>query len=120
MTEIQKHSGGCHCGRVRFDVSIDLSQPAIVCNCSICGKTGTMLRFVPESEFTLLQGEDALTDYQFNSKSIHHLFCSTCGIRSFARGVDPKGNRMAAINVRCLDDVELEQVPTTFFDGKKS
>lgn len=120
MTEIQKHFGGCHCGRVRFEVNVDLTQPAIVCNCSICGKTGTMLRFVPEGDFTLLQGNDVLTDYQFNSKSIHHLFCSTCGIRSFARGVDPKGHRMAAINVRCLDDIELDRVPTTFYDGKKS
>jgi hypothetical protein len=112
------HHGGCHCGAVRYRVDLDLTQPAIVCNCSICARTGTMLSFVPVAQFTLEQGEDHLTDYLFNKQVIHHLFCKTCGIRSFARGVGPGGAEMAAINVRCLDGVDLDQVPTHHYDGK--
>jgi hypothetical protein len=120
MTEATRYSGGCHCGKVRYSVKLDLSEPAITCNCSICSRTGTMLRFVAVDQFTLQSGEDVLTDYQFNKKQIHHLFCSVCGVRSFASGVDPKGNEMRAVNVRCLDDVDLDKVPTHQFDGKRS
>lgn len=112
------HSGGCHCGKVRYRVEIDLSQPVITCNCSICSKTGTMLGFVPASTFTLEAGEGELTDYQFNKKVIHHLFCKTCGVRSFARGTAPDGTEMAAINVRCLDDIDLEALQTHPYDGR--
>jgi hypothetical protein len=112
------HQGGCHCGAVRYRVDIDLEKPAIVCNCSICSRTGTMLSFVPAAKFTLEQGDDNLTDYQFNRQVVHHLFCKTCGIRSFARGIGPGGAEMRAINVRCLDDVDLDKVPTQHFDGK--
>ena len=118
MADLKKFSGGCHCGKVRFDVNLDLAEPAITCNCSICSKTGTMLRFVPTDQFTLKSGEDVLTDYVFNKKVIHHLFCSVCGIRSFARGTDPSGAEMRAINVRCLDDVDLSNVPTFAYDGR--
>lgn len=112
------HSGGCHCGKVRYQVELDLSQPVITCNCSICSKTGTMLAFVPAERFSLESGEDQLTDYQFNKKVIHHLFCKTCGIRSFGRGVGPDGSEMAAVNVRCLDGVDLETLQTHPYDGK--
>lgn len=115
----QTHTGGCHCGKVRYQVQMDLGGgPFITCNCSICSKTGTMLGFVPASAFTLLSGEEALTDYQFNKKHIHHLFCSTCGIRSFARGAAPDGSPIAAVNLRCLDDVDLAALPTMQYDGK--
>jgi hypothetical protein len=119
-TQANKHSGGCHCGKVRYDVNIDLSQPVIACNCSICGKTGTILAFAPEAEFQLRSGEDALTDYQFASKTVHHLFCNTCGVRSFGRGVGPDGTHMAAINVRCLDDFELDKLTIHDYDGKSA
>lgn len=111
------YTGGCHCGKVRYDVKIDLAE-AIACNCSICQKTGTLLAFAPISQFTLLSGDDALTDYQFNKKVIHHLFCNTCGVRSFARGMGPDGTEMAAVNVRCLDDVDLAEVKSMPFDGR--
>lgn len=77
-----------------------------------------MLRFVPADKFKLLSGEDSLTEYRFNSKSINHLFCKVCGIKSFATGVGKDGAETRAINVRCLDDVDLEQVKTRHFDGK--
>jgi hypothetical protein len=77
-----------------------------------------MLRFVPASSFKLLSGADALIDYRFNSKVINHQFCSTCGIKSFASGTGKDGVETRAINVRCLDDVDLAQVATRQVDGK--
>jgi hypothetical protein len=117
VPESAKHSGGCHCGTVRYEVTTDLS-PVISCNCSICQKRGALLTFVKAPQFTLLSGEDDMTDYQFNKKIIHHLFCGTCGIASFARGRGPDGSEMVAINVRCLDDVDLDALTPMPFDGK--
>jgi hypothetical protein len=118
MSELKTHTGGCHCGAVRYQVQIDLSGPVIACNCSMCGRTGTLLAFVPVSQFTLQKGEDALTDYLFNKHAIHHLFCKTCGIKSFARGNKPDGTAMVAINARCLDDVDISQLKVQQVDGK--
>ena len=115
--ESKTYHGGCHCQAVRYEVTMAL-KGAMTCNCSICSKTGTMLTFVPATQFKLLQGEDKLTDYTWGKKHIHHLFCKVCGVRSFARGAMPDGTQMAAINVRCLDDIDLEAVPTQSYDGK--
>ena len=117
MGEAKKYQGSCHCGKVRYSVEADLSGELISCNCSICGRTGTVLTFVPASQFKLEQGEGALTDYQFNKKTIHHLFCSTCGVRSFARGKGPDGSEMAAINARCLEGVDVATLKIVHFDG---
>ena len=111
------HTGGCHCGNVRYSVEVDPTAQAIACNCSICGRTGSYLQFVPTDKFTLEKGEDAQTDYLFNKHVIHHLFCSTCGVRSFARGQKPDGTPMIAINVRCLDGVNAHEIPTMKYDG---
>ena len=111
------HHGGCHCGAVRYRVELDLGQSVISCNCSMCGRSGTLLAFVPASAFTLERGAEQLSDYQFNRKVIHHFFCKTCGIKSFARGEGPQGP-MAAVNVRCLDDVDLDALKVQRFDGK--
>ncbi len=118
MSELNTYTGGCHCGQVRYEVKADLSGAAIVCNCSICSKTGAILAFAPAEQFTLLSGEDVLTDYQFNKKQIHHLFCSACGIRSFGRGTTPDGREMRAINVRCLDGVDIDALKIMKVDGK--
>src|SRR4029078_105870 len=112
MSELKSYTGGCHCGKVRYQVEADLSGPVISCNCSMCGRTGTLLTFVPAKQFTLLSGEDALTDYQFNKHVIHHLFCKTCGIKSFARGTGRDGQPTVAINVRCLARFDPTALPT--------
>lgn len=117
MTETKTYTGGCHCGKVRFQVKTSLAE-VVSCNCSICSKTGSLLSFAPASEFELLSGEDNLSDYQFNKHIIHHLFCKTCGIRSFAHGVGPDGNKSFAINARCLDDVDVSTLTPMHFDGK--
>jgi hypothetical protein len=111
------HAGGCHCGKVRYEVTADLGKPVIACNCSMCGKKGTLLTFVPATDFKLLAGEDALTGYQFNKKVIDHLFCSTCGVTSFARGKGRDGTPTVAINARCLDGVDVPKLNVSTFDG---
>lgn len=117
MTTQNLHQGGCHCGAVRYSVEIDLSKPVTQCNCSMCSRTGTLLAFVPATSFKLLKGEESLTDYQFNKKVIHHVFCKTCGIRSFSRADGPKGATVA-INTRCLDDVDATTLNVQHFDGR--
>jgi hypothetical protein len=116
----KKHRGSCHCGNVRYQVSLDLEQPVVSCNCSMCGRSGTLLSFAPAAKFELVSGEDSLKDYLFNRHSIHHLFCTNCGIKSFARGQMPDGSPMVAVNVRCLEDVDLEKLTIHPFNGKAS
>ena len=118
MTDSMKTwTGGCHCGRVRYEVESDL-QGLFNCNCSICQKRGTILTFVPGPKFHLVSGDDALTDYQFSKNVIHHLFCSTCGVASFARGEKPGVGPMVAVNVRCLDGVDAAELKPTLIDGR--
>lgn len=112
----QTYKGSCHCGQVAFTAKIDLEKPSITCNCSMCGRAGTMLAFIPLSDFTLERGEHNLQSYKFNKHVIDHLFCKTCGIKSFAYGAGPSGP-MVAINVRCLDSVDATKITTTHYDG---
>jgi hypothetical protein len=112
-----KYTGGCHCKKVRYEVEMEIKN-AISCNCSICQKRGSLLAFVPEEKFKLLSGKDSLKDYQFNKHIIHHYFCATCGILSFATGKGPDGVQTRAINIRCLDDIDLEKIPITMFNGR--
>jgi hypothetical protein len=111
------YSGGCQCGNVRYEVQFDLAG-VMACNCSRCGRLGSLLAFAPAESFTLLKGEDATTEYPFNKHAIHHLFCKTCGIQSFARGTAPDGKKVAAINVRCLDGVDIDALPVQKLDGR--
>lgn len=112
------YHGGCQCGAVRYDVTLELGE-VISCNCSRCGRLGSLLAFAPARDFKLIAGEGATTDYQFNKRAIHHLFCSTCGIQSFARGSMPDGAEMIAVNVRCLDDVDVGELTVKAVDGRR-
>lgn len=115
MPETKTFTGGCHCGKIRYEVTTDLAT-VIECNCSICSKKGYLLTFVKPEQFRLEAGE-GLTDYQFNTKKIHHLFCPVCGIEAFGRGEGPSGE-MVAVNVRCLDGVDPSTLSVTKYDGK--
>jgi len=117
LAETMNCTGGCHCGQVRFDVTADLSQ-VLDCNCSICRKRGALWTFVPADKFALRAGEETLTDYQFGKKKLHHLFCQACGVGSFSRGLAPNGDETFAINVNCLDDVDVSTLKLTPFNGK--
>jgi hypothetical protein len=119
MSEAKTYGGSCHCGNVTYTVAIDLSH-VMTCNCSICSRTGAVMAFVPKAAFELKSGAGAQSDYQFNTKNIHHLFCSTCGVRSFARGTDRKGREMVMINVRCLEGVDLKSLTIPEHDGRSA
>lgn len=114
---MSKHYGSCHCGKVKFEVEMEVKN-AISCNCSICLKRGSLLDFVPETQFKILSGENELKDYVFNKRVIHHLFCQTCGILPFGRGATPDGTKMVAINLRCLDGIDLKSLSVQEIDGK--
>lgn len=116
MADVRTYRGSCHCGAVRFTAEADLSQ-TVACNCSMCRRSGAILAFVPAAQFHLETPEDALQDYQFNKRIIHHLFCKTCGVRPFGRGKGPNGSDMVAINVRCLDDVDATALTPMSYDG---
>jgi hypothetical protein len=117
MSEAKAYTGSCHCGRVRYEVTTDLAR-VISCNCSMCARAGTLLAFVPVEKFKLESGEESLKDYQFNKHKIHHLFCTNCGIKPFAKGIGPGGQEMRAINVRCLEGVDVDSLTVQKVDGK--
>jgi hypothetical protein len=111
----QTYEGGCHCGRVRFRVTANLSRVSY-CNCSICAKKGFLHLIVPPERFELVAGKDALTTYRFNTGTAQHTFCSNCGIHPFYGPRSDPGK--IDVNVRCLDGVNLEALDVKLFDGQ--
>ena len=112
-----KYKGSCHCGKVAFDVEGELNG-AMACNCSMCSRKGSLLWFVPREQFHLLTSEGNIGTYTFNKHVIKHRFCRTCGIHPYGEGTDSKGNSIAAINIRCLEGIDLESVPVQRFNGR--
>ena len=111
-----KHTGGCHCGRVRFEVTAPARLDVSECNCSICSKTGFLHLIVPRARFKLLSGEESLTTYRFNTGVAKHLFCSHCGIKSFyVPRSHPDGY---SVNARCIDEGTVEGMSVKKIDGK--
>lgn len=111
------YQGSCHCGQVAFEVEGELSR-VMECNCSICLRKGSLLWFVPRHSLRLLTPEEGLGSYTFNSHTIKHRFCSRCGIHPFGEGTDPAGNEMGAVNVRCLEGIDLMTLQVERFDGR--
>ena len=117
MMRMVKHTGGCHCGRVRFEVIAPSTIEVAECNCSICSKSGYLHLIVPKSRFTLLQGGEFLTSYEFNTRTAKHLFCSVCGIKSFyVPRSHPDGY---SVNARCLDAGTVEVMNVIPFNGRE-
>jgi hypothetical protein len=117
MAEMKTYSGGCHCGQVRYEATTDLAQ-VVSCNCSICSKHGLMLTFVPPEQFKQLSGQDTEKTYQFNKKVIDHRFCGNCGVESYGTGKGPDGKQMYAVNVRCLDGLDLSTLTPFPYNGR--
>jgi len=112
-----KYSGSCQCGKVAFDVDMQIDK-VLSCNCSRCRRTGSLLAFADKENFTLKSGKDSLTEYLFNKNAIHHQFCATCGVQPFAEAVNPKtGKPTVAVNVRTLEGVDPDKFEVMRFDG---
>lgn len=111
------YRGSCHCGRIAFEVEGDLDG-AIACNCSIRQRKGSLLWFVPRDKLRLETPEENASVYTFNRHVIKHRFCPVCGVHPYGEGIAPNGQPMAAINIRCLEDIDLDGVPVSRFDGR--
>jgi len=110
------HQGGCHCGRVRFEVRAATTINVSECNCSICSKSGYLDMIIPQDRFILISGEESLNEYRFDSGDAQHLFCKHCGIKSFyIPRSHPDG---VSVNARCLDPGTVEEMKIKQFDGQ--
>ena len=117
MTELMNHAGGCHCGRVRFEIRAPADVEVVECNCSMCSKTGFLHLIVTRDDFALLQGKDDLTTYTFNTGVAQHYFCKVCGVKSFY--VPRSHPDKYSVNIRCLDEGTLGKVTVKPFNGRE-
>ncbi len=111
------YQGSCHCGRVAFEVEGEIGG-ALACNCSICSRKGSLLWFVPREKLQLRTPDEAASTYTFNKHVIRHRFCPVCGMHPYGEGVDPSGKPMAAVNLRCVEGLDLAAIPVQHFDGR--
>ena len=117
---LKTYQGSCHCGSIRFEADLDLSEGTYRCNCSICRRTRFWVAVAKPEAFRLLSGEDAMTEYRFNTKKNQHFFCKGCGVRCFGVGNDTPIGKMYGINIGCLQEVseeELSALAITYVDG---
>jgi hypothetical protein len=117
---LETYRGNCHCGAVRFEADLDLSQPTYRCNCSICRRNRFWAAVARADGFRLLAGESELTEYLFNTRRNQHFFCRRCGVRPFGVGNDTPIGKMVGVNVGCLEGLSeeaLSKIPITYIDG---
>ena len=113
---MRTHTGGCHCGRVRFEVIAPAKIEVADCDCSICSKYGYLHLIVPADRFKLISGREALSTYTFNTHTAKHHFCSTCGVKSFyIPRSHPEG---VSVNARCIDSNTIESMSVMPFNGR--
>jgi hypothetical protein len=120
MTSLQTYRGSCHCGAVRFEADLDLTQPSYRCNCSICRRTRFWVAVGTPDRFRRISGESELTEYRFNTRKNQHFFCKHCGVRAFGVGNDTPIGKMIGVNIGCLDGVPeeaLSKIPIMCIDG---
>ena len=111
------YHGSCHCGLVKFTVNTIIDK-VVLCNCSICSKKGVLHHRVPPERFSIVEGKESLSLYQFDTKEANHYFCKVCGIQPFS---NPRAApEMYSVNIRCLDDFDLEaeKYEVVKFDGR--
>lgn len=113
----QTYQGSCHCGRVKFEAEGEITS-AMSCNCSMCQRKGILMWFVPRSALRLLTPDENASTYLFNKHKIKHRFCPTCGIHPYGEATAPSGEPTAAVNLRCIEGIDLDALPVTKFDGR--
>ena len=117
---LRTYTGSCHCGAVRFEAVLDLTQPSYRCNCSICRRTRFWPAVARPDQFRLVAGEEELTEYLFHTRRNQHFFCRACGVRTFGVGNDTPIGKMIGVNIGCLEGVseeELAAIPIVYVDG---
>lgn len=112
-----KYAGSCHCGKIAYEVEGE-PQEGVQCNCSICSRRGYLLWFIPREQLSLKTPESDMSHYTFNQHRIKHYFCPECGCAPFGMGAGPDGKAMAAINLRCLPELDLASIKIRPFDGR--
>ena len=112
-----KYQGSCHCGQIAFEVEGEIPE-VMSCNCSMCQRKGTLMWFVPRDAIKLLTPPENMSTYTFNKHVIQHRFCPKCGIHPFGEAPSPTGQQMAAINVRCLEGVDISALKVNHYDGR--
>ena len=112
------HRASCHCGNTRLEFEADITE-GLACNCSMCQRRGSLLWFMPRAQLQALDSKPSAT-YRFHTHKIAHHFCPTCGIHTWGEGTAPDGTLMAAINLRCVEDLDLAAVPVKHFDGRST
>ena len=112
------YKGSCHCGNISFEVRGLLTE-VIQCNCSICSKRGALMWFVSKADFHLITPKDNYTTYTFNTHTINHRICPSCGCAPFEESVDKEGLATVAINARCIDNLDLASLNIIQYDGKQ-
>jgi hypothetical protein len=119
QTGAQRLQGGCHCGAVRFEAELDLSQGGSRCNCTVCTKTATLGAIVKPHQLSLLKGQDDVGAYAWGAKISTRYFCRHCGVHCFGRGhLAEVGGDYASVNLNCLDDVDPLLIKTIYWDGR--
>lgn len=119
MSTSRTYLGACHCGAVQFSVDLDLGQGLSRCNCSFCRRRGAIVAIVAPSAFRLLEGETSLSEYAFRSRVGHYRFCKVCGIHAYGHGtLDVLGGPFVAVNVSCIDDIDLSATEVRYLDGR--
>ena len=112
-----KHKGGCHCGNIAYEFEGEIGE-GLECNCSLCAKRGGLLAFYPATAFTLTTGREKLGTYHFNKGKIDHHFCPDCGISPYSEG-ENKGQKMVAINLRCVEGVDPHALKIKSVNGRE-
>jgi len=111
------YKGSCHCGRIAFKVEGTLTE-VMSCNCSLCQRKGSLMWFVPRNKVQFLAPDENASSYTFHKHIIKHRFCPVCGVHTHGESTDPKNNRMIAINIRCLEKIDLDSIPVMQCDGR--
>jgi hypothetical protein len=117
VNERRVQGGQCHCGAVRFEATLSDGFNTIRrCTCSFCRMRGAVAVSAEMGGVTILEGEDMLTSYRFNTGTAEHFFCSRCGI--YTHHQRRSNTQQYGVNVACLDGIspfDFPEVPV--FDG---